>query len=478
MSEFLIIQVGQCGNQIGGSLWPSILQEYKILPCQHPNTVGRHGTSEYVREQRFTLNSFLHIPNLEHSGGFQTLNLSELKKNNVKARVICIDMEDSVLSRFSNSKLSFLFDKSAIIRNYPGSSNNWAEGYCTHGSTFKNNILKIVTKYVERCDSLHGILLVYSMGGGTGSGLGSFVLEQLDDHFPNIERFVVCVYPNGSEDVVTGPYNAMLATQYLARHATCVFPAENRALQDLCDRRRLTTRSEDARGCWSVAGTFDDLNSILVKLLLHVTSGSRFSGQLNFDMNEINTNMVPFPQMKFLCSSFSPIGIYEGNSVSSTTIREKNFWNACSKTNQLLKIDPLDVDSSLMASMLFGRGEYTLTDMRNYVNKLQRKAPYLEWSKKCTKVGLCSIPPIDSKFSMMALFNTSSTKEIFFHISEQFHKLMRRKAHVHHYTKVPGFEFDCFYECQNTIADIIDIYEEAGTSNGITEERISPNINY
>lgn len=97
-------------------------------------------------------------------------------------------MEDSVVSRFSKFDMSFLFDKHAIIRNYPGSGNNWAEGYHTHGSTFKNNILKSVTRFVERCDSLHGILLVYSMGGGTGSGLGSFILEQLEDYFPSIER--------------------------------------------------------------------------------------------------------------------------------------------------------------------------------------------------------------------------------------------------------------------------------------------------
>lgn len=195
-------------------------------------------------------------------------------------------------------------------------------------------------------------------------------------------------------------------------------------------------------------------------------------------MNEINTNMVPFPKMKFLSSGLSPIGIYDANNLSSSSTREKNFWSACSKNNQLLQIDPMDDTNFLMASMLFGRGEYTLTDMRNYVNKFQRKAPLLEWSKKCTKVGLCSVPPIDSKFSMMALFNTSSTKEIFCHISQQFEKLLRRKAHVHHYTKVPGFDFDCFYECQNTIADIVDIYEEAGTSSSNKEKRMLSNINY
>ncbi|XP_045465677.1 tubulin epsilon chain-like isoform X2 [Harmonia axyridis] len=428
MSEFLVIQVGQCGNQIGGTLWPSILQEYRILPSNHPKNIKTSITGGSDKEMKFTFNSFLHIPTKINPSSLQCLNLSELQENDIKARVICIDMEDSVVSRFSNSELGFLFDKRGIVKNYPGSSNNWAEGYCTHGSTFKNKIFRIVTKYVERCDSLHGILLLYSMGGGTGSGLGSFILEQLDEQLPNIERFVCCVYPNGSEDVITAPYNAMLATQHLIRHATCVFPVENRALQEVCDIKRLAGSNPTTGYGSSIAGTFQDMNSIVVKLLLHVTSGSRFSGQLNFDMNEINTNMVPFPKMKFLSSGLSPIGIYDANNLSSSSTREKNFWSACSKNNQLLQIDPMDDTNFLMASMLFGRGEYTLTDIRNYVNKFQRKAPLLEWSKKCTKVGLCSVPPIDSKFSMMALFNTSSTKEIFRHISQQFEKLLRRKV--------------------------------------------------
>lgn len=99
MSEFLVIQgkmhilsyfnelnitfaVGQCGNQIGGELWPSILQEYKISPSQHQKEPCRRVNQE------FTLNSFLHIPSDSMTRTFDEMNLSDLKKNNVEARVI------------------------------------------------------------------------------------------------------------------------------------------------------------------------------------------------------------------------------------------------------------------------------------------------------------------------------------------------------------------------------------------------------
>ena len=32
----------------------------------------------------------------------------------------------------------------------------------------------------EACDSLQGFMLLHSLGGGTGSGLGSYILQQLE----------------------------------------------------------------------------------------------------------------------------------------------------------------------------------------------------------------------------------------------------------------------------------------------------------
>ena len=50
---------------------------------------------------------------------------------------------------------------------------------------------------------------MHSMGGGTGSGVGTFILSLLEDYFPEVFRFATVVYPE--DDVVTGPYNSMLA---------------------------------------------------------------------------------------------------------------------------------------------------------------------------------------------------------------------------------------------------------------------------
>lgn len=181
-------------------------------------------------------------------------------------------MEDSVVARYNYGPLKRLFDKTYTVTNYPGSGNNWAEGYHTHGSAYRSKIEDVIRKSVEKCDCLHGFLLMHSLGGGTGSGLGTATLKLLDDIYPHVDRFVSCVYPASTQDVVTSPYNVLLATQKLIDYATCVFPVENRALQDICS---IFTNGKkhnlDQAKYNATCSPFQDMNSIIVNMLLHLT---------------------------------------------------------------------------------------------------------------------------------------------------------------------------------------------------------------
>lgn len=98
-------------------------------------------------------------------------------------------METSVILRCKTGPLKDLFDDTCIVTHYPGSGNNWAEGHCHYGPQFEDMILCSLTRAVEKCDSLHGFLLMFSAGGGTGSGLGTYILKLVEDHFPNIDRW-------------------------------------------------------------------------------------------------------------------------------------------------------------------------------------------------------------------------------------------------------------------------------------------------
>jgi hypothetical protein len=75
-----------------------------------------------------------------------------------------------------------------------------------------------------------------------------------------------------------------------------VFPIENVSLKNYV--HGVEQKSPEA---------VDQMNTVIANFLLDLTAGSRFSGKMNVDLREIETNMVPFPNHKFLCSGISPI---------------------------------------------------------------------------------------------------------------------------------------------------------------------------
>ncbi|KAG7251223.1 hypothetical protein CRUP_011880, partial [Coryphaenoides rupestris] len=97
----------------------------------------------------------------------------------------------------------------------------------TYGLAYREQIVEKVRRAAEHCDCLQCFFLIHSMGGGTGSGLGTRVLGLLEEEFPEVCRVVTSVFPSEEDDVVTSPYNSVLAMKELTEHADCVLPVEN-----------------------------------------------------------------------------------------------------------------------------------------------------------------------------------------------------------------------------------------------------------
>lgn len=67
-------------------------------------------------------------------------------------------------------------------------------------------------------------MLLHSIAGGTGSGLGSYLLETLNDRYPKKLIQTFSVFPNDEEvsDVVVQPYNSLLSLKRLTLNADSV----------------------------------------------------------------------------------------------------------------------------------------------------------------------------------------------------------------------------------------------------------------
>ena len=89
-------------------------------------------------------------------------------------------------------------------------------------------------------------MMLHSIAGGTGSGLGSFLLERLNDRFPKklIQTYSVFPDTTNSGDVVVHPYNSLLSMRRLTQNADSVVVLDNGALSRIsADRLHVQTPS-------------------------------------------------------------------------------------------------------------------------------------------------------------------------------------------------------------------------------------------
>ena len=82
-------------------------------------------------------------------------------------------------------------------------------------------------------------MMLHSIAGGTGSGLGSFLLERLNDRFPKkiIQTYSVFPDTTNSGDVVVHPYNSILSMRRLTQNADSVVVLDNGALSHIAADR-------------------------------------------------------------------------------------------------------------------------------------------------------------------------------------------------------------------------------------------------
>lgn len=104
-----------------------------------------------------------------------------------------------------------------------GAGNIWAAGYAA-GEAVYEDVMEMLDREADGSDSLEGFMLLHSIAGGTGSGLGSFLLERLNDRYPKKLIQTYSVFPDTQSvgDVVVQPYNSMLSMRRLTEHADSV----------------------------------------------------------------------------------------------------------------------------------------------------------------------------------------------------------------------------------------------------------------
>jgi tubulin alpha len=196
-----------------------------------------------------------------------------------------------------------------------------------------------------------------------------------------------------------------------------------------------------------------------------ITASLRFDGSLNVDLNEFQTNLVPYPRIHFPLVAYAPVvsaakAAHEANSVMEIT-------NACFEPhNQMVKCDPRN--GKYMATCLLYRGDVVPKDTHAAIAhlKTKRTVQFVDWCPTGFKIGICYQPPQNVPNGDLAsvnravcmLSNTTAISEAWSALSHKFDLMYSKRAFVHWYVG-EGMEEGEFSEAREDLAALERDYE-------------------
>ncbi|KII64252.1 Tubulin beta-2 chain [Thelohanellus kitauei] len=425
MREIVHLQVGQCGNQIGTKFWETILGEHG-LKCD-----GSYcGTNPSQKER-------LSVYFNEANDGDRYV-----------PRAVLVDLEPGTMDAIRAMPIGPIFKPDNFVHAQSGAGNNWAKGHYTEGAELVDSVLEIVRKEAEGCSCLQGFQLTHSLGGGTGSGMGTLLISKIREEYPDriMSTFSVVPSPKVSDTVVE-PYNSVLSMHQLLENTDSTYCIDNEALYEICHKTLKLS-----------SPTYNDLNALVSTTMSGVTTCLRFPGQLNADLRKLAVNMVPFPRLHFFTSSSAPnisAGSMQYNNFAVSELLNQLF----EPKNMMVACDPR-MGRYLTVAVIF-RGHVSTKEIEDQVMSMQSKNStyFVEWIPNNWKTAICSVPAGNLKVSGTFIGNTTSIQGLFRRVADQFATMFRRKAFLHWY-KDEGMDGMEFSEAESNVMDLISEYQQ------------------
>eukprot|EP01133_Synstelium_polycarpum_P012302 gene12302-14427_t len=451
--ELISIHIGQAGVQVGNACWELYCLEHGI---------NRDGVLT-AQQQKQQVDKPNNATNEE--GSFSTFFNEASGGKKVVPRAIFLDLEPTVIDEIRTGPYKDLFHPEQLISGKEDAANNYARGHYTVGKEIIDTCLDRIRKLTEQCTGLQGFLVFHSVGGGTGSGFGSLLLQRLSFDYGKKSKLDFCVYPSPQVSTsVVEPYNSVLSTHSLLEHTDVAFMLDNEAIYDICRRSLGIDRP-----------SYTNLNRLVAQVISSLTASLRFPGALNVDITEFQTNLVPFPRIHFMLCSYAPVVSREKadhEQISVGAITNAVF----DQENMMAKCDPRL--GKYMACCLMYRGDVVPKDAHKAVADLKtnksKAISFVDWSPTGFKCGINETSPtvvpggdlarVDRAVCMLS--NTTAIAQVFSRINRKFDLMYTKRAFVHWYVG-EGMEEGEFAEAREDLNALERDYEEVSqSSNG------------
>ncbi|KAF0991148.1 hypothetical protein HZS_5662 [Henneguya salminicola] len=429
--EVISVHVGQAGVQMGSSCWELYCAEHGISPEGAPMGELKNNC-------------------------FSTF-FNEVSSERYVPRALFVDLEPTVIDGIRDGPYKELFHPEQLVSGIEDAANNYARGRYTIGKDQLENTVDSLRRLTEQCSGLQGLIVTHSFGGGTGSGFTSLLLEQFSSELTKKSKMEMVIYP--APQVATSvlePYNSVLCMNAGMDLFNIGFLSDNEAVYEICKKNLGIDRPN-----------YINLNRLIAQAISCITVSLRFGGMLNVDINEFQTNLVPFPRIHFPLISYAPITSAKKSSHEQNSVAE--LTNLCfESSSQLVKCDAKA--GKYMSCCLLYRGDVIPKDANAAINNLKTKKnlQFVSWCPTGFKVGLNQQAPVTPPGSDMAavkralcvLSNTTSISEAWVRLSKKFEMMFEKRAYVHWYLG-EGLEENEFKEAYDQMGTLIKDYNDA-----------------
>ncbi|XP_018785541.1 PREDICTED: tubulin alpha-4 chain-like [Bactrocera latifrons] len=451
MREVISIQIGQGGIQIGNACWELYLLEHGI---------DVDGSTKSKAENMNGSNKLSQDTKNETTNDSNTF-FAETGLGKHVPRTVFVDLEPTVIDDVRTGNLKSLYHPEQLISGKEDAANNYARGHYSIGKEAIDKVMNRIQKLSEQCESLQGFLIFHSLGGGTGSGFTSLLMERLTADYSKKCKLDFAVYPSPRVSTsVVEPYNAVLTTHATLETSDCVFIVDNEAIYEICQNSLNIDRPN-----------YRNLNRLIAQIVSSTTASLRFSGSMNVDLNEFQTNLVPYPRIHFPLVAYAPLVSSSNASHEHNTIMA--LTNSCFEaSNMMVKCDPRA--GKYMACCMLYRGDVVPKDVNAAVSaiKSKRHIQFVDWCPTGFKIGInyekpACVPGGDlaqTPRAVCMLSNTTAIAVAFSNLDYKFDLMFKKRAFVHWYVG-EGMEEGEFTEAREDLATLERDFEEVGTDD-------------
>ena len=342
--EIITVNIGGCGVNIGQSQ----LTQYCI-----EQGIGSNGKKEHET---------LYDNNIVAS-------FEELSNGQYVARTLFLDLDPFTIENIRKRyKYRNVLQEEYLMNGKEETGLNFAKGHYTTGKENIDQLNEALRTMVEACDNCQGFIINHSMGGGTGSGFATLVLERIAVDYRRKTKMAFDIFPNQLKLMSNMEiYNCLLCLHWLLDHTEISIIIDNMSLYRRC---KLFSNIKGP--------TYNDYNNIITRYASNITANTRFAQ--NEGLTNIHVGMVPYPRLHFLTPSMSPLQFEDEEKKEENVNEMQSLIGKCLSTDNFL-IDYLSFDPirDKYISIAFGfRGK----EIEKNLNDIDEALLYMNTSNK------------------------------------------------------------------------------------------------